>query len=244
MANPRPTRRKKKRRKRRSKELKLALLAVLVMIAFPCRAQTTTGIAETTGACSPAVSGNNNQLTINCQDVSKDQAARITSILNRILAKQIDPDVVMLQLDELKKLIQQYIKNATPPPGLPTVTRPDPPMGVVVAIDGDWGSAARGMAGQINNFLDSQGEPQSKPEESLVAFLVRANTWNSNVMDQYKKQFGAQVVTMVGILTEKQVLDGQVAQLARDPVNPIGVRALAEQLDAAGKKYKEKYGPN
>jgi len=227
--------------------LKLALLSVLVMIAFPCRAQTTTGKAETTGACSPAVSGNNNQVTINCQDVSKDQAARITSILNRILAKQIDPDAVMIKLDELEKLINLYIKNTTPPSGLPTVTRvlkPQPPTGMIVAMDGDWGLAARGMAAQINNFLNNQGEPQPKPEENLVTFLVRSNTWNANVMDQYKKQFGAQVVTMVRILTEKQVLDEQVAQLARDPVNPIGVRALAEQLDAAGKKYKETYGPN
>jgi len=104
--------------------------------------------------------------------------------------------------------------------------------------------AARGMAAEIINFLNSQGEPQPKPEEGLVSFLVRSNAWNSNVMDQYKKQFGAQVVTMVRILTEKQVLDEQVAQLARDPVNPIGVKALAEQLDAAGKKYKETYGPN
>lgn len=227
--------------------MKLALLSVLVMIAFPCRAQTTTGKAETTGACSPAVSGNNNQVTINCQDVSKDQAARITSILNRILAKQIDPDAVMIKLDELEKLINLYIKNTTPPSGLPTVTRvlkPQPPTGMIVAMDGDWGLAARGMAAQINNFLNNQGEPQPKPEENLVTFLVRSNTWNANVMDQYKKQFGAQVVTMVRILTEKQVLDEQVAQLARDPVNPIGVRALAEQLDAAGKKYKETYGPN
>jgi len=225
--------------------LKLAFLSVLVLIAFPCSAQTTTGKAETTGACSPAVSGNNNQVSINCQDVSKDQAARITSILNRILAKQIDPDAVMLKLDELEKLISQYVKNTTPPQGLPTVTRvPNPPTGLVGAIDGDWGLAARQMAAEITNLLNSQGEPQPKPEESLVTFLVRSNAWNSNVMDQYKKQFGARVVTMVKILTERQVLDEQVAQLARDPVNPIGVRALAEQLEAAGKKYKETYGAN
>ncbi len=218
---------------------------LLAFVVSPCCGQNTTGNAETTGACSPAVLGNNNQVTINCQDVSKDQAARITSILNRILAKQIDPDTVMIKLDELEKLIQQYVKNTTPPAGLPTVTRvPSPPMGLVIATDGNWGLAARGMAAQINNFLDSQGEPQPKPEESLVTFLVRSNAWSSNVMDQYKKQFGAQVVTMVRLLTEKQVLDEQVAQLARDPVNPIGVKALAEQLEAGGKKYKETYGPN
>ncbi len=224
--------------------MKLALLSVLVLMALPCCAQTTTGNAEATGACSPAVSGNNNQVSINCQDVSKDQAARITSILNRILAKQIDPDAVMLKLDELEKLINQYIKNTTLPSGLPTVMRPSPPMGLIAVIDGDWGFAARSMAAQIHNLLNSQGEPQPKPEESLVTFLVRSNAWNSNVMDQYKKQFGAQVVAMVRTLTEKQVLDEQVAQLARDPVNPLGVKALAEQLDAAGKKYKETYGPN
>jgi hypothetical protein len=177
--------------------------------------------------------------------LSRDQAAKITSILNRILAKQIDADAVMLRLDELEGLINKYIQNTTPLPGMPTLTRVvSPPTGLVVAMDGDWGLAARRMGGAITDFLGSQDEPQPKPGESIVAFLVRSNAWSSNVMDQYKKQFGAQVITMVNMLIEKRALEEQVAQLAKDPVNPIGVKALAEQLEAGGQKYKEMYGPN
>jgi len=93
--------------------LKLALLSVLVMIAFPCRAQTMTGKAETTGACSPAVSGNNNQISINCQGISKEQAAKMISILNKILANQIDPDAVMAKLDEILKAINPNAGQVT-----------------------------------------------------------------------------------------------------------------------------------
>lgn len=219
--------------------------ALLASIAVPCMGQGQSGNAETKGTCSPAVSGNNNQVSIRCQGISEEQAKRMTSILNKVLANQIDPDLVMGKLDEIEKLINQYIKNTTPPPGLPTMIRPpSPPEGLVGAADGNWGFAARLLAGEISEFLGSQAEPQPKPEEGVVAFVVRANAWHSAVMDQYKKQFAARVITMVKILTEKQVVDEQVADLAKDPVNPIGVRALAEQLDAGGRKYKERFGPN
>jgi hypothetical protein len=41
---------------------------VLMLIALPCCSQTpTTGKAETNGACSPAISGSNNQVNLNCK---------------------------------------------------------------------------------------------------------------------------------------------------------------------------------
>jgi hypothetical protein len=83
----------------------LAFLCALPLFVPPCKGQNTTGKAETTGACSPAISGNNNQVSINCQGISKDQAAKMTSILNKILANQIDPDAVMAKLDEILKAV-------------------------------------------------------------------------------------------------------------------------------------------
>jgi len=82
-----------------------SFLCVLSLFASPCKGQNTTGKAETTGTCSPAISGNSNQVNISCQGISKDQAAKMTSILNKILANQIDPDAVMAKLDEILKAV-------------------------------------------------------------------------------------------------------------------------------------------
>src|SRR6266581_1060729 len=76
---------------------------LLAFIVSPCCGQNTTGNAETTGACSPAISGNSNQVSINCQGISKEQAEKMSSILNKILANQIDPAKVMAKLDEILK---------------------------------------------------------------------------------------------------------------------------------------------
>jgi hypothetical protein len=65
-------------------------LILALLIATPCRSQTTTtGHAETAGPCSPAVSGNNNQFNINCQGITKEQGAKILKILNEIIEKEV-----------------------------------------------------------------------------------------------------------------------------------------------------------
>jgi hypothetical protein len=56
-------------------------LILLLLIAMPCWSQTTTtGKATTTGTCSPAVTGSNNQFRINCRGVSKDD---LTALLKQ-----------------------------------------------------------------------------------------------------------------------------------------------------------------
>lgn len=93
---------------------KLCLLGtMLASIALPCFGQNTTGKAETTGACSPAISGNSNQVRIDCKGVSKEQAAKMISILNKILANQIDPDKVMAKLDEILKAVNPNAGQVT-----------------------------------------------------------------------------------------------------------------------------------
>lgn len=81
-------------------------------MALPCCAQTTTGKAETAGACSPAVSGNNNKLTITCSGVGKEQGQKILAILNKILANQLDTEQVMAKLDEISKSVNRPTQSA------------------------------------------------------------------------------------------------------------------------------------
>jgi hypothetical protein len=92
--------------------LKLILLSALMLMALPCCGQTTTGKAETAGACSPAVSGNNNNLTITCSGVGKEQGQKILAILNKMLANHLDTEQVMAKLDEILKTINRPTQNA------------------------------------------------------------------------------------------------------------------------------------
>jgi hypothetical protein len=80
------------------------LLGLILLIGIPyCLGQTTTGKAESMGSCSPAVTGTNNQITINCTGISRDQAAGLREVLNRILANRLDTKAVMAKLDALER---------------------------------------------------------------------------------------------------------------------------------------------
>ena len=60
-------------------------LVLWLLTVVPSWGQTNaTGKAETQGPCSPAVTGSNNQFTINCQGISKEQGAEFLKILNKI----------------------------------------------------------------------------------------------------------------------------------------------------------------
>lgn len=84
-------------------------LILALLIATPCWSQkTTTGQAETTGLCSPAVTGSSNTFSINC-GIGKEQGSALLKIVNKILANQLDINAVMSKLDEL----EQVMKNST-----------------------------------------------------------------------------------------------------------------------------------
>jgi hypothetical protein len=85
-------------------------LVLLMLIAMPCWSQTTTsGKAETTGPCSPAVTGGNNQFSINCRGIGKEQGQKMLDILNKILANQLNPNAVLAKLDEILKAVNPNI---------------------------------------------------------------------------------------------------------------------------------------
>jgi hypothetical protein len=109
-------------------------LVVVLLISLPCWTQTlTTGQATTNTPCSVANSGNGNKIQINC-GIGKEQGQKIIAILNKIVANQLDPDVVMAKLDEILKAVN---------PNLPTK---------VYFCDGHWRTAGPGpnVALQLN----------------------------------------------------------------------------------------------
>jgi hypothetical protein len=77
------------------------LVVLLTLLSGPCFSQkpNVAGSATATGSCNTAVVGDNNQITINCQ--SKLQADKMLAIMNKILANQLDPDMVTKKLDEI-----------------------------------------------------------------------------------------------------------------------------------------------
>jgi hypothetical protein len=91
---------KRNRSRRTSDSLRYSLL-LLLAASVPCWTQTTTpGQANTSGPCSPATTGSNNEFKITC-GIGKEQGQKMLVILNKILANQLDPDVVMAKLDEI-----------------------------------------------------------------------------------------------------------------------------------------------
>jgi len=102
-------------------------LVLLMLIAMPCRSQTTTtGRANTTGPCSPVVTGGNNQFRINCgSGITKEQGDALLKILNKILRDQLDPEAVMDSLKDIQKGLekisgQQEISGLLSPADEPT----------------------------------------------------------------------------------------------------------------------------
>lgn len=58
--------------------------------------------ATTSGPCSPIAEENAGSITINCPGISEGEGRKMLAILNRILANQINPDLVMVKLDEIQ----------------------------------------------------------------------------------------------------------------------------------------------
>jgi hypothetical protein len=90
-------------------------LALLILIAVPCWSQTAqTGKAETSGYCSPAVSGSNNQFTITCQNIPNKLSARLVDLLNRVAKNQSDAEAILSKLDSCLEGVKQVRDQAAP----------------------------------------------------------------------------------------------------------------------------------
>jgi len=134
--------------------------------------------------------------------------------------------------------VAEYIKNTMPPGALFTRTLvPAAPTGMIAMVDGSEAKMAIGYADQIQAFFRKQREPPKQVRgESNLDFVVRSNAWYSRVMNEYNKVYAAPAATLVDSLIKKNLLELQVAELARNPVNPLGIKALAIQIQVAGTK--------
>ncbi|WP_446743289.1 hypothetical protein [Silvibacterium acidisoli] len=61
----------------------------------------TTSTAHTTGTCSPAIAGSNNQVSISCTGMSAAKANQMIALMNKILAEKMDLSQVNSKLDEI-----------------------------------------------------------------------------------------------------------------------------------------------
>ncbi len=76
--------------------------ATVIMLTGMLGAQANSpGTNATKGSCSPAVSGNSNTFTINCQGLTREQSQEFLALLRKLTSNSLDSKVVMAKLDEL-----------------------------------------------------------------------------------------------------------------------------------------------
>ena len=87
-----------------------AVVTLLALTSLPARSQkpaaplpATTAAPWTRGSCSPAVTGQNDQFTIHCPGMTNEQGEKLLGIVNKILANELDPQLVLAKLDEIQR---------------------------------------------------------------------------------------------------------------------------------------------
>jgi hypothetical protein len=128
------------KRKHQNKEYRLKFsLYLLVLIAARCLGQASTpGSAETTGVCSPAVTGSKNTFTITC-GIDKEQGQKILAILNTIIARQLNPDAVMVKLDEIGQDVKKLRRGVYSGYDFNGVKRDERPGAVTTTVGDELG---------------------------------------------------------------------------------------------------------
>ena len=91
----------------------LALFLFSGVSASWCQAPPTNK-SQTTGSCSPAISGTENHVTMTCTGVSKEKAEQLVRLLNEILDRELDPRKVYAQLDQIRSDVGALAKTLNP----------------------------------------------------------------------------------------------------------------------------------
>lgn len=71
----------------------------VVFLGTLASGQTGSGKAQTSGSCSPAVTGNSNQFTITCQGIDAKLRTQLVDLINRIAQNQSEAEAMMKKLD-------------------------------------------------------------------------------------------------------------------------------------------------
>jgi ABC-type transporter Mla subunit MlaD len=74
---------------------------ILLCATVGAQTQASHPSATTSGNCSPALNGNNNQVSITCTGISAQKANDLIKVMNQILARQLDLKQVNDQLAQL-----------------------------------------------------------------------------------------------------------------------------------------------
>jgi hypothetical protein len=88
---------------------------LFLFIAMPCWSQAAqTGNAETSGFCSPAVTGSNNQFTITCQNIPDKLRVQLVDLLNRVARNQADAEAILGKLDGCLEGVKEVRERQAP----------------------------------------------------------------------------------------------------------------------------------
>ncbi|MEX2302063.1 MAG: hypothetical protein WD733_14080 [Bryobacterales bacterium] len=88
----------------------MMIVALILLSTVALAQETVTGPATTKGTCSPANTGHITTFTFVC-GIGKEQGEQMLRILNRILAEQLDPSIVMEKLDEIHTDVRRIRDN-------------------------------------------------------------------------------------------------------------------------------------
>ena len=96
-----------------------ASLIFLLLSTMSMAQPAPTGGVKVQGACNQVVAGNGNQVTLNCNGISKEKAAQLVRLLNTIISRQLDPDEVYAQLNQISAKVDSINVSIDPLTGMP-----------------------------------------------------------------------------------------------------------------------------
>jgi len=146
-------------------------------------------------------------------------------------------------MEQMGNDIQNYIRNISPPAGVPVkttaVTRrstpPNPPSGLTVHVDDQQLLVeACDLARSLRYFLveTKSDTPTQYPGEPAIDYIRRSNTWYSNLMAIYDRAYRNRANAVIGQLIARGAVNKSVGPLAKDPVNFVGIDAVASALES------------
>jgi hypothetical protein len=184
---------------------------ILILLAAPLFGQTQpTGTAETSGFCSPANTGNNNQFTIHCENVPAKLQSQIVDILNRITKNQTDAEAILRKLDGCLDGVREVREQQLP--WLPTL---DQKNGLRLRLQG---SKARFRVHAI--YGDKNAHLMAK---ALANWLVVGCEWS--LSDRVLMIDSTLDTSLTGIVIGVSHKDFPEAVRLHSALNDVGIRA-------------------